>query len=83
MAYDLNLHCSSCFYSHNDVLRHCLPKVPFYGTVGTDVLIFEVSKYNTCMSYFNRIGRDDVIAHSNMRPPFSEVKTSPGNRYLP
>ena len=29
-----------------------------------------------------RIGRDDVRAHSNMRPPFSEVKTSPGNRYL-
>ena len=31
----------------------------------------------------DRIGRDDVTAHSNMRPPFSEVKASPGNRYLP
>ena len=30
-----------------------------------------------------RIGRADVTANSNMRPPFSEVKTCPGNHYLP
>ena len=31
---------------------------------------------------FYRIGRDDVTAHSNMRPPFSEVKTRPGNGWV-
>ena len=55
----------------------------FWHILVVQVYLISNSQDSPLFKLLYRIGRDDVTAHSNMRPPFSEVKTSPSNRYLP